>query len=125
LLTGAGGGWIAGGIALALLGCGAGGGYAARGLVDAPASAAEKLKTAQCVAGRETARAVAAEATAAALNASAAQVSAALDRLAAKAAARAKINDQFVKEIVHAPATHACGGSAAELAFRRSVQPPP
>ncbi len=125
LLAGAGGGWIAGGIALALLAAGTGCGYAARGLVDAPVVAAEKLKTAQCVAGRETARAVAAEVTVTALNASAAQVSAALDRLAAKAAARAKINDRFVKEIANAPATHACGGSAAELAFRRSVQSQP
>ena len=48
---------------------------------------------------------------------------AALDRLAARATARAKINEQFVKDIANAPATHACGASAAELAFRRSVQP--
>lgn len=125
LLAGAGGGWFAGAIALAFLGIGAGSGYAARGLVDARAIAAEKLKTAQCVAGREAARAMAAEATVTALNRSAGEVATALDRLAAKAAARAKINDQFVKEIANAPATHACGSSAAELAFRRSVQPPP
>ncbi|MES2473920.1 MAG: hypothetical protein V4601_13895 [Pseudomonadota bacterium] len=123
VLAGAGGGWIAGGVALALLAAGAGGGYAARGLMDAPVIAGEKLKTAQCVAGREAARADAAQAAVTALNASAAQVSAALERLAAKAAARAKINDRFVTEIANAPATHACGASAAELAFRRSVQP--
>ena len=123
LLAGTGGGWFAGGVALAALAAGAGSGWAARGLADAPLITAEKLKTAQCVAARETARADTAEATAAALNASAAEVSAALDRLAAKAAARAKINDQFVKDIANAPATHACGASAAELAFRRSVQP--
>jgi hypothetical protein len=49
-----------------------------------------------------------------------------MDALAAKAAVRAKANDQFVKEIADAPASdHVCGGSAAELAFRRSVQPQP
>ncbi len=122
LLSGAGGGWILGAIALVLLAAGAGGGWAARGLVDAPVIAGEKLKTAQCAAARETARADAAHATVTALNASAAQVSAALDRLAAKAAARAKTNEQFVRDIANAPATHACGASAAELAFRRSVQ---
>ncbi len=112
-----------GAIAVVLLAAGAGSGWAARGLVDAPLIAAEKFKTAQCVAARETARADAAHATVTALNASAAQVSAALDRLAARAAARAKINEQFLKDIANAPATHACGASAAELAFRRSVQP--
>ena len=123
LLAGARGGWILGALALALLAAGAGGGWAARGLVDTPRIAAEQLKTAQCVAGREAARADAAQATVAALNASVVQVRAALDRLAAKATARAKINEQFVKDIANAPATHACGASAAELAFRRSVQP--
>ncbi len=123
LLSGAGGGWILGAIALVLLAAGAGSGWAARGLVEAPGIAAEKLKTAQCVAAREIARADAAHATVTALNASAAQVSAALDRLAARAAVRARINEQFVKDIADAPATHACGASAAELAFRRSVQP--
>jgi len=125
LLSGAGGGWILGAIVVVLLAAGAGGGWAARGLVDAPVIAAEKLKTAQCVAAQEAARADAAQATVTALNASATQLSAALDRLAARAAARAKINEQFVKEIANAPATHACGASAAELAFRRSVQPQP
>ena len=122
VLAGARGGWILGGLALALLAAGSAGGWAARGLMDAPVIAAEKMKTAQCVAGRDAARADAAQATVAALNASVVQVRAALDRLAAKATARAKINEQFVKDIANAPATHACGASAAELAFRRSVQ---
>ena len=123
VLAGARGGWILGGLALALLAAGSAGGWAARGLMDAPVIAAEEMKTAQCVAGRDAARADAAQATVAALNASVVQVRAALDRLAAKATARAKINEQFVKDIANAPATHACGASAAELAFRRSVQP--
>jgi hypothetical protein len=121
-----GGGWWLAGLATALLGIGAGGGYAARGLVDAPAIATAQLEAAQCRAGQAEARAKAAEEAAAALNASAAQVSAAMDALAAKAAARARINDQFTKEIADAPASdHICGASAAELAFRRSVQPQP
>lgn len=121
-----GGGWWLAGLATALLGIGAGSGYAARGLVDAPAIAAAQLESAQCRAGQAEARAKAAEQAAAALNASAAQVSAAMDALAAKAAARARINDQFAKEIADAPASdHLCGASAAELAFRRSVQPQP
>jgi hypothetical protein len=121
-----GGGWWLAGLATALLGIGAGGGYAARGLVDAPAIATAQLEAAQCRAGQAEARAKAAEEAAAALNASAAQVSAAMDALAAKAAARARINDQFTKEIADAPASdRICGASAAELAFRRSVQPQP
>jgi hypothetical protein len=93
-------------------------------LVDARAIAAAELKAAQCAAGQAEARARSAEQAAAALNASAVQVSAAMDALAAKAAVRAKANDQFVKEIADAPASdHICGASAAELAFRRSVQP--
>lgn len=121
-----GGGWWLAGLAAALLGIGAGSGYAARGLVDARAMGAAQLEAAQCSTARAEARAKVAERAAAALNASAAQVSAAMDALAAKAAARAKINDQFAKEIADAPASDPmCGASAAELAFRRSVQPQP
>lgn len=121
-----GGGWWLAGLAMALVGIGAGGGYAARGLVDARAIGAAKLETAQCRMAQAEARARSAEQAVAALNASAVQVRAAMDALAAKAAARAMINDQFVKEIADAPASdHLCGASAAELAFRRSVQPQP
>ena len=74
VLAGARGGWILGGLALALLAAGSAGGWAARGLMDAPVIAAEKMKTAQCVAGRDAARADAAQATVAALNASVVQV---------------------------------------------------
>jgi hypothetical protein len=121
-----GGGWWLAGLALALLGIGAGGGYAARGLVDARAIGTAQLEAARCRTVQAEARAKAAEQAAAALNASAVQISAAMDVLAAKAAARARINDQFAREIVDAPASdHICGASAAELAFRRSVQPQP
>lgn len=121
-----GGGWWLAGLALALLGTGTGLGYAARGLADAKTIAVAQIATAQCHAGQAEARAKAAEETAAALHASAAQVSAAMDVLAAKAAARTRINDQFAKEIANAPASdRICGTSAAELAFRRSVQPQP
>ena len=121
-----GGGWWLAGVALALLGVGAGSGYSMRGLVDARAIGAAQLEIAQCRASQAEARAKAAEDAAAVLSASAAQVSAAMDALAAKAAVRAKANDQFAKEIADAPASdHVCGGSAAELAFRRSVQPRP
>jgi ribonucleoside-diphosphate reductase alpha chain len=76
--------------------------------------------------GRTLAASIQALGSAAALNASAVQVSAAMDALAAKAAARARINDQFAREIADAPASdRICGTSAAELAFRRSVQPQP
>lgn len=119
-----GGGWWLAGLALALVGLGAGGGYAARGLMDARAIAAAQLDAAQCLPNQAQMRARSAEQAAAALNASAVHVSAAMDALAAKAAARARINDQFAKEIADAPASdHICGASAAELAFRRSVQP--
>jgi hypothetical protein len=119
-----GGGWWLAGLALALVGLGAGGGYAARGLMDARAIAAAQLDAAQCRTNQAQMRARSAEQAAAALNASAVHVSAAMDALAAKAAARARINDQFAKEIADAPASdHICGASAAELAFRRSVQP--
>lgn len=121
-----GGGWWLAGLALALLGTGAGGGYAARGLVDARMIAAAQLETAQCRIAQAQAGAKAAEEAAAALSASAVQVSAAMDVLAAKAAARAKAHDQFAKEIADAPGSdRICGASAAELAFRRSVQPQP
>jgi hypothetical protein len=121
-----GGGGLVAALALALFAFGAGSGYAARGLVDARAIATAELKAAQCAAGQAEARARSAEQAAAALNVSAIQVSAAMDALAAKAAVRAKANDQFVKEIADAPASdHICGGSAAELAFRRSMQPQP
>jgi hypothetical protein len=121
-----GGGGLVAALALALLGFGAAGGYAARGLVDARAIAAAELKAVQCAAGQAAVRATAAEAAVVALNASAVQVSAAMDALAAKATVRAKANDQFMKEIADAPASdHICGSSAAELAFRRSVQPQP
>ena len=118
-----GGEWIGAGLALALLAAGGGAGWVARGLVEAPRLAAEQVKTAQCVAGREAVRARGAEEAALALNRSSGAVSAALDRLAAQAAARVKANQQFLKEIADAPATDLCGRSAAELAFRRSVQP--
>ena len=121
-----GGGWWLAGVALALLGTGTGFGYAVRGLVDTKTIAAAQIEGVQCRAGQAVARAKAAEQAVVALSASAAQVSAAMDALAAKAAVRAKANDQFAKEIADAPASdHVCGGSAAELAFRRSVQPRP
>lgn len=121
-----GGGWWLAGLAAALLGIGAGSGYTARGLVDARVLGAARLEAAQCRVVHAEARAKAAEQAAAALNASTAQVSAAMDALAVKATARARINDQFAKEVANAPASdHLCGASAAELAFRRSMQPQP
>jgi hypothetical protein len=132
LLGGSAGGWIlAGSLVLAATG-GAAGGYVARGVIDAPAlalanqhTAEAKTETQQCVAQHEKGRAAGAEQVIGELNQASANVAAALADISAKAAQRGKALDQFNKEIANAPPSQACGSSAAELAFRRSVQPQP
>lgn len=130
LLTGSAGPWIVLGIAVTCLAAGGASGYTARGIIDAPALANEKTataqadaRTAQCVATHEKGRADGAEKTVGALNAAAGNVADALNGLAQKGAARAKADSDFMKELANAPQSKTCGGSAAELAYRRSVQP--
>lgn len=125
LLSGSGGGWIALAIGLGLFAAGGGAGWTARGIWEAPKLSAAKLETAQCRQHNAEGRAKGAEATVAALQTGATNVTNALNTLAAKAAARAKSTDQFERDIANAPITHSCGSSAAELAFRRSLQPKP
>lgn len=128
LLSGSAGPWVLIGAAVACLAAGGTGGYIARGVIDAPAlsrsqkeTADAKAQTAQCIASHEKARADGAEQALTALGQSVVNVTSALETLAAKAAARGKSLDQFLKEIANAPPSKVCGGSAAELAYRRSV----
>lgn len=132
LLTGTGGGWILAGALLAVAAASAGTAgtlaYRARGLIEAPKiSAAEKAtetakrETAQCVAIHQKARADGAEKALTGLETGIAAVGRAMDQLALNAAARKAVMDSFYKEIANVPSTRICAGSAAELAFRRSV----
>lgn len=130
LLSGGSGLWIVIGALLAASAAGATGGYVARGVIDAPALANEKTataqadaRTAQCVATYEKGRADGAEKAVDALSTAAADVTDALNGLAVKGAARAKADSDFMKELANVPQSKTCGGSAAELAYRRSVQP--
>lgn len=135
LLTG---GSVAGGAGPWLLLAGVlvigGGGFAAgdyvRGVIDAPIIAqakqhqsdAEKA-TAQCQAIHEKGRADSAEGVIAAILNNAKVAAGIVDDLAKKATARRQSLDQLLKDIANAPPSKLCGGSAAELSFRRSVQP--
>jgi hypothetical protein len=132
LLGGSGGGWLFAGALLLAAAGGAAGGYVARGVIDAPAlslanqhTAEARTETQQCVATHEKGRADGAERVIGEINQAGINVAAAVNDLATKAAARGKALDQFNKEIANAPSSQACGSSAAELAFRRSVQPQP
>lgn len=121
LLGGSGGGWILAGALLFAVASGAGAGWTARAVVADRDVNAEQTKTAQCVAGKEKARADGAEAVIAALKSGAAEVEASLNRLADAAAERAKKADRFYKELANVPVTDVCGSSPAELVYRRSA----
>jgi hypothetical protein len=113
---------LAAGLALSGLGFAAGHGW--RGVIDAAALARARAETAQCAATHQKMRADGAEAAAAALGAAASRARAAMAALARKEEAARAAAEQFRKELSHAPSTYVCGGSAAELAYRRSVQQP-
>lgn len=132
ILSGSAGPYILIGVVLASLAAGGAGGWQARGLVETPiqeglrgkVSLAER-DTARCVATHQKARADGAEKAIDALTSSAREVAASLNVLADKAASRGKSLDQFLKEIANAPPSKICAGSAAELAYRRSMQREP
>jgi uncharacterized phage protein gp47/JayE len=103
----------------------------ARGLIDAPVLAAQQTataqadtRTAQCVASHEKGRADLSEQALTALGATADAVRDAAAALAAKAGARDAANAKFLKDLANAPVSKTCMGSAAELAYRRSLQGP-
>lgn len=103
----------------------AAGGWWARGIWDKADVAQAHVETAQCRETHEKARADGAEQTVTALNDAAVNATAAMDEVAHKAAARDKSLNSLITEIRNAPSARACGASAPELAFRRSVQPGP
>ena len=111
--------------ALALSGSGFAAGQAWRGLRDAAQVAQTQTAMAQCQASHQKARADGAEAAAAALTVAAGRVRLATDRLARQEADARAANDQFREELSHVPETYLCGTSAAERAYRRSVQRAP
>lgn len=127
--------WLLLGAVVAIGGAGAAVGSYGRGLLDAPALARQERLTAQaetrtatertatqaCIATHEKYRADQVEKGIAALATGAAAVNAAAGRLAQQDAARRKNTDDFNKELANAPVTKTCSGSAAELAYRRSV----
>lgn len=131
-LAGAAGPWLllAGVIGTATVGGYAG--YQVKAVLDAPVIAAKdtdiaqaNTRTEQCKAVHEKGRADGAEKVITAMLASAKVAAGLMDELTKKAAARKQSLDQLLKDIANAPPSKICGGSAAELAFRRSVQPPP
>jgi hypothetical protein len=111
-------------LGLALAGAGFAAGQGWRGLSDGALIAEARTAAAQCQAARQQARADGAEAAAAALGTAASQARAAMAALAKQQAARAAAEEQFRQEMSHVPQTFICGASAAERAYRRSVQQP-
>jgi len=99
-------------------------GNAWRGTIAAAGLAEVKAQTAQCQAGRLQARADSAEAAAAALSEAASRVRAAMAGLAKQERAARIAAEQFRQEMEDVPETYICGASAAERAYRRSVQQP-
>ncbi len=115
--------------AVLLVGLIAFGGWWGRGVWDKAdvaqahaATAAAQTATAQCQAIHEKARADGAEDALTAVNLTTADAAAAMDKVSAQAAARVQSLEQLITEIKNAPSARACGASAPELAFRRSVQ---
>jgi hypothetical protein len=111
---------LAGGVALGLAGFAAGDWW--RGTLAAAPLAQARAQIAQCQAAHEKARADGAEAAVTALNDAATRARAAMAGLAQKEAARAAATHALQQELAHAPDTYICGTSAAERAYRRSVQ---
>lgn len=129
--AGAFGPWILLGAVLVIGGAGFTAGNYARGVTDAPTIAKANQLTAeangrtdQCRAIHEKGRADGAEQVIASMLANAKVASGIMNELVKKAAARNQSLAQLLKDIANAPSSKTCGGVAAELAFRRSVQPP-
>lgn len=130
LLGGSGGGWILLAGLLAAAAAGGAASYVARGVIDAPAIALAQRDQATAEKATETCRA---DHEAARANGNA-QVTADLQRQVgrlqdiitnlekAKAARDAELA-KFLGDLSRIPSTKVCGGSAAELAYRNSVQP--
>lgn len=108
--------------ALILFAAGFAAGSAWRGVLTAAALAEANAQTVQCQAAGQKARAEGAEAAAAALSTAAVRARAAMDGLAKKEEAARAAAEQFRQELAQIPQTHLCGMSAAERAYRRSVQ---
>lgn len=130
ILGGAGGGWILAAALLASAALGGGAAWKARAVIaDRDVKAQENVSlaaqrdTETCKATHQKGRADGAEKVIDALQQSAVNVTEAMNALAAKAAARGKSLDQFLKELANAPSEKICAASAAELALRRSLQP--
>lgn len=129
LLSGGAGPWVMIGVVVACLAAGGVGGWSARGVIDAPklageqtATAQAQLATQQCVAAHEKGRADSAEQVLSAMNDAAHGVTAALDDLNKAAKAHAIADNNFNKELAHAPISSVCAGSDAERAYRNSVR---
>ena len=114
--------WLLPVVALTLFAAGFAAGNSWRGTMAAAALAEAKAQTAQCQAAGQKARAESAEVAAAALGDAAMRARAAMDDLAKKEEAARAAAEQFRQELAQIPETHLCGMSAAEHAYRRSVQ---
>jgi len=130
LLGGSGGIWfLIGGLAAAGV-AGAGGGYLARGVIDAPQLAqlrtdvaTAKGETTTCQRDREHDLAVGNAKVTAELQASIAKLTGIIGDLEKEKQARDAATAKYMEALSHVPKTSICGGSAAELVYRNSVQP--
>lgn len=129
LLSGGAGPWILiGGLLLSAAGGGFAG-YEARGIKDAPAIADLHTevaladgRTADCKATAEKGRADGNQKTVDALQGGIAALNGVVADLSSKEGARQAADQKFEKELANAPKSAACGASAAERAYRDSVQ---
>lgn len=129
LLGGSGGGWILLAGLLAAAAAGGSAGYLARGVIDAPEISqahtdTEKAKNATltCQRDREKERADGNAQVTADLQAQVRRLQDIITALEKEKRARDAATARFLDDLSRIPPTKICGGSAAELAYRNSVQ---